>query len=393
MFTLEDGQSLQIGRGQESQTRLTDPRVSRKQCVLQVDGGKFVLFDSGSQSGTHVNGTRITQHELQAGDVVRIGGTELRLQLDLPEEASTVAAPAVSQPKPLPSIAPLKDLVGKSFQHFTIQKVLASGASGMVYLGTDTKENRPTAIKVLWPEASQREDELQRFVRAMKTMINVQHENIVQIYAAGKSGPYCWVAMEFVDGESLSHVIQRIGTAGKLDWRNAFRVAVQIGRALEKAFEHQIIHRNITPQNILLRHSDKAAKLGDLMLAKALEGTLAQQVTKRGQLVGELVYMPPERTRADAEVDCRSDIYGLGATCYALLTGRPPFEGDSVPEVVSKIRQAEPAKPKEFQMSIDGRFQDCVLKMLAKRPEDRYETPSKLLLDLERIGRYDNITV
>ena len=103
--------------------------------------------------------------------------------------------------------------------------------------------------------------------------------------------------------------------------------------------------------------------------------------------------MPPERTRSDAPVDCRSDIYCLGATCYALLTGRPPFEGESLPEVVSKIRQAEPVKPKQFQMSINDRFQDCVLTMLAKRPEDRYENPSKLLAELDRIGLYDNLQV
>jgi serine/threonine protein kinase len=178
-----------------------------------------------------------------------------------------------------------------------------------------------------------------------------------------------------------------------LDWRHAFRVAVHIGRALETAYEHQIIHRNITPQNILLRKSDRVAKLGDLMLAKALEGTLARPVTQPGQLIGDLVYMPPERTRTDVPVDCRADIYSLGATVYALLTGRPPFEGDSLPQVVSKIRQAEPVKPKQYQLAIADRFQDCVLTMLAKRSEDRYETPSKLLLDLDRIARYENIEV
>jgi serine/threonine-protein kinase len=199
--------------------------------------------------------------------------------------------------------------------------------------------------------------------------------------------------MEYVEGESLTQVIRRIGTAGKLDWRNAFRVAVHIARALEKAEEHKIIHRNVTPQNILLRTSDKVAKLGDLMLAKALEGTLAKPVTQPGQLVGELVYLSPERTRTDAAVDCRSDLYSLGATVYALLTGRPPFEGDSLPEVISKIRQAEPVKPKQFQMSIADRFQDCVMTLLAKRPEDRYPSATQLLVDLDRIARFENVPV
>lgn len=393
-FPLQDGQLLSIGRGEQSDTQLHDPHASRKHCLLQVDQGRFLLADQGSAGGTFVNGTRIDKHELKPGDVVRIGGTELRLQLDSDRDQSTlVGAPGGEKPKAAPALAPLKDLVGTSLAHFEIRTVLATGANGMVFLAHDAKENRPSALKVLWPEASREEEEMQRFVRAMKTMMPVRHENIVEIYAAGKNGPYCWVAMEYVDGESLTHVIQRIGTAGKLDWRNAFRVAVHIGRALEKAYEHHIIHRNITPQNILLRHSDKLAKLGDLMLAKALEGSQARQVTRPGHLVGEIVYMPPERTRTDAEVDCRADIYSLGATVYALLTGRPPFEGTSIPDVIRKIRADEPENPKKYQLSIADRFQDAVMNMLAKRPDDRYPNPSKLLADLEKIARYENMAI
>jgi len=392
-FPLEDGQTLIIGRGQDTHTQLKDPRCSRKHCLLQVDGGKFLALDEGSAAGTFVNGERITRHEMKPGDVLKVGATEMRLQFDVHEDEGTLLGDEFHKPKPIPKVTPLKDLVGQSFAHFQLKKVLATGASGMVFLAHDSKDNRQAAVKVLWPETSKQDDEMQRFVRAMKTMMPIRHENIIEIYAAGKNGPYCWVAMEYVDGESLTEVIHHIGTKGMLDWRHAFRVAVHIGRALETAYEHQIIHRNITPQNILLRKSDRVAKLGDLMLAKALEGTLARPVTQPGQLIGDLVYMPPERTRTDVPVDCRADIYSLGATVYALLTGRPPFEGDSLPQVVSKIRQAEPVKPKQYQLAIADRFQDSVLTMLAKRPEDRYETPSKLLIDLDRIARYENIEV
>ncbi|HEV3005647.1 MAG TPA: FHA domain-containing serine/threonine-protein kinase [Pirellulales bacterium] len=392
-FKLEDGQTLIIGRGQDTHTQLKDARASRKHCLLQVDSGKFLVLDEGSAGGTFVNGDRVTRHELKPGDVLKVGATEMRLQLGVDRNESTILGDEFHKPKPIPKVTPLKDLVGQSIAHFELKKVLATGANGMVFLAHDSKEDRPAAVKLLWPETSKHDDEMQRFVRAMKTMMPIRHENIIQIYAAGKNGPYCWVAMEYVDGESLTEVIQHIGTKGMLDWRHAFRVAVHIGRALETAYEHQIIHRNITPQNILLRKSDRVAKLGDLMLAKALEGTLARPVTQPGQLIGDLVYMPPERTRTDAPVDCRADIYSLGATVYALLTGRPPFEGDSLPQVVSKIRQAEPVKPKQFQLSIADRFQDCVLTMLAKRPDDRYETPSRLLQDLERIARFENVEV
>lgn len=391
-IALADGQSVVIGRGEKSNTRLADQQASRIHCVVDVDGGKFLLRDQGSSAGTFVNGQRVEQCELKPGDVIHVGQTELRLMLHDGHEEPTVA-PKAAAAMPVVTAANLKNLVGQSLAHFELQKVLASGNTGLVFLAHDSKGNRPAAVKVLWPEISKQEDEMQRFVRAMKTMMPIHHENLIEIYAAGKNGPHCWVAMEYVEGECLTEVINHFGTRGMLDWRTSFLVAVQIARALETAYEHQIVHRNITPNNILFNRTAKQAKLGDLMLAKALEGTQARQITRPGQLVGDLPYMPPERTRTDAPVDCRADIYSLGATIYALLTGHPPFEGNSVPEVVSRIRSAEPIKPKQYHLSVADRFQDAVLTMLAKRPEERYETPSKLLIDLNRIARYESIQV
>jgi serine/threonine-protein kinase len=199
--------------------------------------------------------------------------------------------------------------------------------------------------------------------------------------------------MEYVAGEILTEVINRLGVAGRLDWKNAFRVAVQIGRALAYAHDRQIIHRNVTPKNILVDATNKAVKLGDLMLAKALEGSLAQQITRPGELVGEVAYMSPERTRGPSDVDGRADLYGLGATVYALLTGRPPFEGNSLVEKITRIRQTEPVKPTKYQLGIPHRFEEVVLKTLAKRPEDRYQTAQSLVKELERIGKLQNVSV
>lgn len=392
-FPLTDGQTLAIGRGQASGTQLSDPHVSRVHCHVEVDGAKVRLIHSGGSGGTLVNGQPIDQRELQPGDVIQIGDTELRFQLEGAQEQSTLVAPGLSKPKPQPKVAPLKDLVGQSLAHFRLEDVIARGATGMVFRAQDAEHDRVVAVKVLEPSFAGDEENMQRFVRAMKTMLPVRHENIVAIYAAGKNGPYCWVAMEYVDGNNLADIIHRIGTLGQLDWKEAFRVAVHLARALEAAYEHKIIHRNITPKNILQRKSDKLVKLGDLMLAKALEGTLAKQVTQPGQLIGDVAYMSPERTRSQTEVDGRSDMYGLGATVYALLTGRPPFEGDSLPEVIAKIRQEEPEKPKHYQLSIPELFEDLVLRLLAKRPEDRYQTPRELHKDLIRIGRYQGVEV
>jgi serine/threonine protein kinase len=191
----------------------------------------------------------------------------------------------------------------------------------------------------------------------------------------------------------MTHVIQRIGVAGMLDWRYGYKVAVHIARALEYAHGESILHRNVAPQNILLRTSDKVALLGDLMLAKALEGTLAQQITRPGELVGDVGYMSPERTRGTADVDGRSDLYGLGATVYALITGRPPFAGGSLPELITKIRNAEPERPQKYQMGIPALFQGTVLKLLAKRPDERFASATELLAELDRVGKFAGVTV
>jgi len=288
----------------------------------------------------------------------------------------------------------LADLAGKTLAHFEVGSIIAKRQSGVVFKARDTKENRDVALKVLKPDFSKDEDDMQRFIRAMKTMLPLRHPNLVALYGAGRTGNHCWVAMELVDGESLTQIIHRIGMAGMLDWRYALRVAIHIGRALAFAQEHSIIHRNITPQNIMVQNSDKLAKLGDLMLAKALEGTNAEQITRPGELVGDVHYMSPERTRGNAdEVDGRSDIYSLGATTYALLTGRPPFEGGSLVEPITKIRQAEPVKPTKFQLTIPGLLEGTVLRMLAKRPADRFQTAAEMLADLERVAKYQGLTL
>jgi len=387
---VEEGQTLFIGRGEGASPRLADPHVSRSHCRLEVDAGKYRLTDLGSRTGTFVNDQQVPWHDLKPGDEIRIGSTRLRFNLEGALDATTLVG-GLAKPKPAAPATPVQELVGAKIAFFEIQKKIATGTSAVVFRAHDAEHDRVVALKVLWPETTESEEEVQRFVRAMKTMMPIRHPNIVELYAAGKTGPYCWLAMEYVEGESLVQVIQRIGTVGMLDWQDAFRVAVHVARALEAAYARDIIHRNITPANILLRASDKLAKLGDLMLAKALAGSLARQITRRGELVGDVLYMSPERTRSEAEVDGRSDIYSLGATVYALLTGRPPFEGDALPEVITRIRQAEPVKPKKYQLSIPDMFEGLVLRMLAKRPGDRFQTPTDLLKNLERVAKYQGI--
>jgi serine/threonine protein kinase len=396
IFALDEAFNVLLGRSRHTISRLTDMAVSRVHCEVEVRGKRILITDLDSGSGTFVNGKRITEAELRVGDVVKIGDTELKVEGDIdPAEATTLPPPVTGPARPVLLTADrLHLLKGTKLSHYEIGDVVAKGHSGLVFKAGDFKNDRTVAFKVLWPEFSRNEEEMLRFIRAMKTMMPLRHPNLVALYGAGKTGPYCWIAMEFVEGESLTQVIARLGTAGMLDWKKSLRIAVYVARALEYAHGLHIIHRNITPQNVLVGKTPDITKLGDLMLAKAQEGSLAQQITKPGELLGDVRFMSPERTGAGSTaVDGRSDIYSLGALVYNLLAGRPPFEGGNLVETIAKIRQAEAIKPKKYQLAIPDLFQDVVMKMLAKRPADRYQTATDLLKDLERVAKFQGVQI
>jgi serine/threonine protein kinase len=391
-FTVQPGDDLMLGRGDKSFYRLNDPRVSRVHCQILLEGEQATVLDNGGSGGVRVNGQPVKRHALKLGDVIQLGDTQLRLLMgDFPLEVAlqgVAASPAPARPAPAAgSLEEVRALTGQMLTHYEVGHILGEGHNGIVFFGNDTKDNRPVALKVLRPEFSNDDEEMQRFVRGIKTVLPLRHPNLVTMYGAGKTGPFCWVAMEYIAGESMTEVIRRIGVAGMLDWKYAYKVAVHVGRALQYAHGQHILHRNLTPNNILLQATDKVVKLGDLMLAKALEGAQAKQITRPGEIVGAVEYMSPERTRGTTDPDGRSDLYGLGATLYALLTGRPPFEGATLVEKITKIRQHEPERPTKYQMSIPPSFEKVVLKLLAKRPEDRYQTADEMLKELERLGK------
>lgn len=399
-FVVSTGKRHLIGRGQETDTKFRDPSVSRLHCQIENDAKSITLKDNRSASGTLVNGQPITERVLRLGDVIRVGDTELRLEPTHvaeehtipPQRTATITAATASVTRDL------SHLLGYTLHRFYLGKVLVKGKTGTIFRAHIDRSSQCVAVKVLWPDLTRNRLEMHRFVRTMKLLKPFQHPNLVRLINAGiwdqdgkAKEPLCWYAMEWIEGEDLRSVIRRMGTAGMLDWQTAFRVMLQVAQALEAAFDHGFVHRNIAPDNILLG-KDKVVKLCDLMLAKALEGTVGEQITRPGELLGEIPFMSPERSRGEAQ-DCRSDMYSLGATVYALLTGMPPVTATGIAETLDQIQRVVPAPPKSVQLSINDQFQDIVMKTLAKRAEDRFQTPSQLLSELRRVGRYNGLEV
>jgi serine/threonine protein kinase len=399
-FPFPPDRPLVVGRGRQTATALSDLHVSRVHCRLSVRGPHLVIEDLQSAGGTFVNDLAVREGVVRAGDVIRVGETLLRLEVEddvadeatlPPEPPGARAPPKAAAPPPVLPGERLGELAGTTLAHFRVGPVLATGRSGVVFDALDLRGARAVALKVLRPELARDPHEVRRFVRAMRTTLPLRHPNLVRLFGAGKKGPYCWAAMDLIEGESLTQVIGRIGVAGMLDWRHAFRAAVHVGRALDYAHSRAILHRNLTPQNVLVRAADGVVLLGDLMLAKALEGALAQGITRAGEILGDVRYVSPEQAMDPQHADARSDLYSLGALVYALLTGRPPFEGATLMETLVQVRTARPEPPRKFQLSIPGAFEGIVLSLLAKRPEDRPATAAGVVKALLRVGKYHGV--
>ena len=397
-FPIQIGPDLMIGRSPQAYYHVTDPSISRNHCQILREGDQVTVIDNGAEGGTLVNGQPIARQVLQPNDIVQIGQTQFRLQTDeapapeAAEEVETVDFEVVEE-EALPDVNTLRILSGQTLAYFHVGAVIGVGDHGLVFLGTDLKNPQHVALKVLLPHFLQGSEAVQRFSGAMKTALPLRHPHLVGLLGAGKSlaydksGPYCWIALQHIYGYDMALRINKVQTAGKADWPGAFRVAVHVARALGHAHGLKIIHRNVTPKNIMLEAETRTVKLGDLLLSRALEETLTPPAGSQG----EAAYLAPERKEGLAGVDERSDLYGLGATLYALLTGQAPAEGTPPAEVFKRLRQAEREKGSKQLAAVPRSFETVVLRLLAPAKKDRFQTARELLDELTQLGKAEGL--
>jgi serine/threonine-protein kinase len=277
-------------------------------------------------------------------------------------------------------------LTGHRLGRYDLGEVLGQGYHGVVFRAHDRNSGVDVALKILSPDFPQNEKEVQRFSQVLSNWLALRHPHLVSVLGAGRTGPYCWIALELVEGESLAQVLRRFGS-GPRDWKRAFRVALHIGRALQFTSGHRIVHSNITPQNILVRSADDTFKLNDTMLLKALQKSMLYRNALDQKQEAEAVYLSPEQVDGGASfVDHVCDLYSLGAVLYVMVTGQPLYQGATMEETLELIRAGAPTRPRKHQKSIPREFEWVILKMLARRQEDRYQRPTELLADLNRIA-------
>lgn len=274
--------------------------------------------------------------------------------------------------------------------HYRILEKLGAGGMGEVYLAEDMKLGRKVAIKILSEEYTTNKDRLQRFEQEASAASNLNHPNILTIHEVGTDNGRHYIATEFIDGLTL----RRKALATHMEIPEILDIAVQVASALEEAHAAGIVHRDIKPDNIMVRRNGYA-KVLDFGLAKLTEtvdrsssdaeaSTRVFVQTDAGVVMGTSHYMSPEQARGK-QVDARSDIWSLGVVVYELVAGRTPFEGETSTDVIVGITQKEPPPLARYAPNVPPELDWIVMKALRKDRDERYQTIKELLTDLRRL--------
>ncbi len=280
---------------------------------------------------------------------------------------------------------------GATLSHYRIVSQLGAGGMGEVYLAQDTKLDRKVALKILPADVAAHPDRMKRFVQEAKAASALNHPNIITIYEIEQIDSMNFIATEFIDGETLR---ERMRIAA-MKLSEVLDVAIQTASALSTAHAAGIVHRDIKPDNIMVRR-DGIVKVLDFGLAKltptdalALDTQAATKPmiqTEPGRVMGTVAYMSPEQVRG-LDLDARTDIWSLGVVLYEMLAGQAPFAGETSGHISVSILEKEPAPLGRQAPQSPAELQRIVRKALAKDRDDRYQTVRDLLIDLKNLRR------
>jgi len=261
--------------------------------------------------------------------------------------------------------------------NYDLLEELGRGGMGIVYKAMQRLAGRTVAVKLVLGGAASGADERRRFRSEVQSLARLRHPHIVPVYEVGEEDGCPYFSMEFMAGGSLAAKAKQ----GPLPIAEAARIVEQLAAAAHAAHLAGVLHRDIKPGNVLL-DSDGTPKLTDFGLAKQLDA--GDGPTHTGSVIGTPAYMSPEQASGTAEISARADVYSLGATLYALLTGRPPFAGRDLPQTIARVLHDEPARPRSLRSEIPLDLEAVCLKALEKDPARRYATAQALSDDLAR---------
>jgi len=266
---------------------------------------------------------------------------------------------------------------------YEVLEQVGGGGMALVYRAKDVYLNRIVAIKILREQFTSDEEFVTRFRREAQAVASLSHSNIVSIYDVGQDKEIYYIVMEMVEGRDLKEFIKE---KGSFSVKETLDLATQICDALAHAHEHEIIHRDVKPHNIIITNEGKA-KVTDFGLARAVS---TETVTHTGNIMGSVHYFSPEQARGEI-ADEKSDIYSLGVVLYEMLTGKMPFEGESPISVALNKIQNDPVSPREIKPQIGEALEKVILRAMAKDPRNRYNSVSELKQNLISAALYNRV--
>ena len=278
-------------------------------------------------------------------------------------------------------------LVGKRLAHFELLEFVGGGGMGAVFRASDTMLNRTVAVKVLSRDQGQDEETVKRFKNEAQSAARLDHDNIARVYFVGEFDGWYFIVFEYIEG---SNVRDYVGNHGPMSVEEALNITLQLTEALEHAYNREVVHRDIKPSNVLLTRTGRA-KLVDMGLARLQPMRSSENdLTASGVTLGTFDYISPEQARDPRMADVRSDIYSLGCTLFFMLTARPPFPDGTVLQKLLSHSSEAPPDPRILRPDLPDDLIPVISRMLAKRPDDRYQKPNELIGDLlilaDRLG-------
>jgi beta-lactam-binding protein with PASTA domain/predicted Ser/Thr protein kinase len=265
---------------------------------------------------------------------------------------------------------------------YELGEILGFGGMSEVHLARDVRLHRDVAVKVLRADLARDPSFYLRFRREAQNAAALNHPTIVAVYDTGEAetpnGPLPYIVMEYVEGVTLRDIVH---SDGPMESQRAIEVIADACQALNFSHQHGIIHRDVKPANIMISKTG-AVKVMDFGIARALSD--ANSVTQTSAVIGTAQYLSPEQARGE-KVDARSDVYSLGCVLYEILTGEPPFVGDTPVAVAYQHVREDPIPPSERHAGISPELDAVVLKSLAKNPDNRYQTAAEMRADLIRV--------
>ncbi|PCJ58838.1 MAG: hypothetical protein COA79_12280 [Planctomycetota bacterium] len=368
-----------FGRRKQCELCLDDIDLSRKHCVIRMFGRRYKLIDLGSRNGTYLNGKKISEAYIKAGDTIRLG-KHIRIVIGMSKKTESVKIKYDNDSSHIIGESSITDmLIGVEMGKYLIKENLGKGGMGVVYLADNVENGQEVAVKVLRASRKDEPGVEHRFNKEKNVLKQLHSDHIIQYLDAGQFNGLNYIVMEYFGKFNLG---EYISIHGVLTLPVSVNIILKVLKAMEQAHGSGIIHRDIKPENVLV-DEELNVRITDFGLMKNLEASQTGLTTVTGVTLGTPSYMAPEQIKTAKNVTVQTDVYGIGATLFHMLTGRPPYEGVGAIEILMKVGEEPLPKLNSLVPDLPIWICDIVDKALEFGMEDRFSSAMEFRKEIE----------